>query len=217
MRIFLIIYVFVVAAIVSIFGFRGQLSEKTPIEVFPDMDHQAKYKPQAENSFFEDGRNDRPIPANTVARGNYLNYEQVFSPDFVDSNLGDSIFTYGKNPDGSFVEKLPVEVTENFMKRGREKYDIFCAACHGTAGDGNGVTKPYGILATSYHDNRLRNEGDGYIFDVITNGKNLMYGLKDRLTPEERWAIVLFVRALQRSQSADAADLTAGQRAELGI
>lgn len=217
MRIFLIIYVFVVAAIISIFGFRGQLSEKTPIEVFPDMDRQARYKPQAENEFFEDGRNDRPIPANTVARGNYLNHEQVFSADFIDTNLGNSIFTFGKNADGMLVEKLPVEVTENFIKQGREKYDIFCSACHGTAGDGNGVTKPYGILATSYHDDRLRNETDGYIFDVITNGKNLMYGLKDRLTPEERWAIVLYVRALQRSQSADAEDLTAGQRAELGI
>ena len=112
---------------------------------------------------------------------------------------------------------MPVKVTENFIKQGREKYDIFCSSCHGAAGDGNGVTKPYGILAASYHDDRLRDETDGYIFDVITNGKNLMYGLKDRITPEERWAIVLYVRALQRSQSASANDLSAGQRAKLGI
>jgi mono/diheme cytochrome c family protein len=217
MRIFLIIYVFVIVAVVSIFGFRGQLTEKTPIEVFPDMDRQARYKPQAENEFFADGRNDRPIPANTVARGNYLNYEQVFSPDFQDTLLGDSAFVFGKNPDGSFVETAPVEITEVFMKQGREKYNIFCSACHGAAGDGNGVTQPYGILATSYHDDRLRGEADGYIYDVIANGKGLMYGLKDRLTPEERWAIVLYVRALQRSQNASADDVPAGKRAELGI
>ena len=217
MRIFLIIFVFIVGAVVSILGFRGSLSEKPPLEVFPDMDRQAKYKPQAENSFFADGRNDRPIPANTVARGNYLNYEQVFSEDFDDTILGKTTFVQGKNPDGTWVEKLPVEVDYSLMEMGRQKYEIFCTSCHGAAGDGNGVTKPYGILATSYHDDRLRGEADGYIYDVIANGKGLMYGLKDRLTPEERWAVVLYVRALQRSQNASSEDVPAGQRAELGI
>jgi len=217
MRIFLIIFVFIIAAVVSIFGFRGSLSEKTPVEVFPDMDRQARYKPQGENSFFQDGRNDRPIPVNTVARGNYLNYEQVFSEDFEDTTLGSTAFMYGKNADGSWVEKLPIDADYTLIELGRQKYDIFCTTCHGAAGDGNGVTKPYGILATSYHDDRLRNEADGYIFDVITNGKGLMYGLKDRLTPEERWAVVLYVRALQRSQNASAEDVPAGERAELGI
>lgn len=217
MRIFLIIFVFVIAAVVSILGFRGTLSEKPPLEVFPDMDRQARYKPQAENSFFADRRNDRPVPVNTVARGNYLNYEQVFSKDFDDTDLGRTTFLQGKNPDGNWVQKLPVDVDYSLMEMGREKYEIFCTACHGAAGDGNGVTKPYGILATSYHDDRLRNEADGYIFDVITNGKGLMYGLKDRLAPEERWAVVLYVRALQRSQNASAEDVPAGERAELGI
>lgn len=217
MRIFLIIFVFIVGAVVSILGFRGSLSEKPPLEVFPDMDRQAKYKPQAENSFFADRRNDRPIPANTVARGNYLNYEQVFSEDFDDTILGQTTFVQGKNADGSWVENLPVEVDYSLMETGRKKYEIFCATCHGSAGDGNGVTKPYGILATSYHDDRLRNEADGYIYNVITNGLGQMYGLKDRLTPEERWAVVLYVRALQRSQNASAEDIPAGQRAELGI
>jgi len=73
------------------------------------------------------------------------------------------------------------------------------------------------VLATSYHGDRLRGVADGYIFDVITNGLGLMYGLKDRLTPEERWAVVLYVRALQRSQNASAEDVPAGERAELGI
>ncbi|MFO8028172.1 MAG: cytochrome c [Opitutales bacterium] len=217
MRIFLVIFVFISAATVSILGFRGALSEKPPLEVFPDMDRQARYKPQGENSFFPDRRNDRPVPVNTVARGNYLNYEQVFSEDFDDTNLGRTTFLQGKNSDGTWVEKLPVDVDYSLMEMGREKYEIFCSSCHGLAGDGNGVTKPYGILATSYHDDRLRDEADGYIFDVITNGKGLMYGLKDRLAPEERWAVVLYVRALQRSQNASEDDVPAGERAELGI
>ncbi len=217
MRIFLIIFVFVIAAVVSIFGFRGALSEKPPIEIFPDMDRQAKFKPQGENPFFGDRRDDRPVPRNTVPRGNYLNYEQVFSEDFEDSNLGRTTFLRGKNTDGSWVDKLPIEVDYSLMEMGRQKYEIFCTVCHGSAGDGNGVTQPYGILATSFHDDRLRNEADGYIYDVIANGKGLMYGLKDRLNPEERWAVVLYLRALQRSQNASAEDVPAGEREELGI
>ncbi len=201
MRIFLAIYLFVVVATLSILGFRGSTSTKPPLEVFPDMDRQARYKPQAENEFFADGRNDRLSPAGTVARGNYFNQQEVFSEDFEDTRLGDTTFLEGKNEDGSFVEKLPIEVTYELIEQGKEKYDIFCAVCHGAAGDGNGVTKPYGVLATNYHDDRLRNEADGYIFDVITNGKGLMLPLNDRITPEERWAIVLYVRALQKSQN----------------
>jgi mono/diheme cytochrome c family protein len=217
MRIFLAIYVFAIVAAVSIFGFRGATSTKPPLEIFPDMDRQARYKPQAENEFFADGRNDRPIPSNTVARGNYFNQADVFSSEFVDERLGDTAYTEGKNADGSFVEKLPVDATYELIAQGKAKYDIFCAVCHGAAGDGNGVTKPYGVLAANYHDDRLRNETDGYIFDVIANGKGLMLGLKDRISPEENWAIVLYVRALQRSQNANVEDLSAAQRTELGF
>jgi mono/diheme cytochrome c family protein len=217
MRIFLIIYVFVVVATVTILGFRGSLSEKTPLEVFPDMDHQAKYKAQSENSFFADGRNDRPIPAGTVARGDYLNQQAVFSEDFEDKRLGDTRLLHGKDAEGNFIAELPIEVSYELIEKGRERYEIFCTACHGAAGDGNGVTRPYGVLATSYHSDRLRNEADGYIYDVIMNGKGLMYGLDDRLSPEESWAIVLYVRALQLSQNAGADALTAAQRTELGF
>ncbi|MGZ0655336.1 c-type cytochrome [Coraliomargarita sp. W4R53] len=217
MRIFLAIYVFAIIAAVSILGFRGSISTKPPLEVFPDMDRQARYKPQAENAFFADGRDDRPVPAGTVARGNYFNHVEVFSDDFEDTRLGDTVFNQGKNADGSLVKKIPVEVTYDLIEQGKAKYDIFCSACHGAAGDGNGVTKPYGVLAASYHDARLRWVEDGHIFDVITNGKGLMFPMNDRISPEERWAIVLYVRALQLSQNANAEELTAVQRTELGF
>ena len=98
MRIFLAIYVFAIVAVISIFGFRGSNSTKPPLEVFPDMDRQARYKPQAENEFFEDGRNNRPVPANTVARGDYFNQQEVFSADFDDKTLGDTVYNQGKTP-----------------------------------------------------------------------------------------------------------------------
>lgn len=217
MRIFLAIYVFAIIATVSIMGFRGSTSTKPPLEVFPDMDRQARYKPQGENEFFADGRNDRPVPAGTVARGNYFNQVEVFSEDFVDERLGDTVFNKGKNPDGSLVAKLPLEPTYQLIEQGQEKYDIFCTACHGAAGDGNGVTKPYGVLAASYHTDQLRSIQDGHIFDVIMNGKGLMLPLSDRISPEEAWSIVLYVRALQLSQNADADLLSAAQRSELGL
>jgi len=217
MRIFLAIYVFAIIATVSIFGFRGSTSTKPPLEVFPDMDRQARYKPQAGNAFFSDGRNDRPVPAGTVARGNYSQQVEVFSADFNDSALGDTVLNQGKDADGRFVQTLPLEVSHALMAEGQSKYTIFCAVCHGAAGDGNGVTKPYGVLATSYHDERLRNVEDGYLFDVITNGKGQMLPLNDRISPEERWAIVLYVRALQRSQNTDAQALSPAQRTELGF
>jgi hypothetical protein len=217
MRIFLAIYVFAIVAAVSILGFRGSNSTKPPLEVFPDMDRQARYKPQASNDFFADGRNDRPVPAKTVARGDYFNQAEVFSAEFDDKTVGDTVLNQGKDSEGNFVDTLPLEVTHALMAEGKEKYDIFCAVCHGAAGDGNGVTKPYGVLAASYHDDRLRTIEDGHIFDVITNGKGLMLPFNDRISPEERWAIVLYVRALQRSQNADAKELSAAQRTELGL
>jgi mono/diheme cytochrome c family protein len=217
MRIFLALYVFTVVAAVSILGFRGSISTKPPLEVFPDMDRQARYKPQAENEFFADGRNDRPVPANTVARGNYFNQAEVFSAGFEDQALGDTVLNDGKDGAGNFVKTLPLEVSHALMAEGKAKYDIFCTVCHGAAGDGNGVTKPYGVLAASYHDDRLRSVEDGYIFDVIQNGKGLMLPLNELISHEESWAIVLYVRALQRSQNADAKELSAAQRTELGL
>jgi hypothetical protein len=121
MRIFLAIYLFLIVAVVTIMGFRGDLSTKPPIEVFPDMDRQARYKPQAENDFFDDGRNNRSIPANTVARGDYFSQSEVFSEDFTDDTLGDQVYMAGKNLDGSFTQTVPVDVTHELMALGQAK------------------------------------------------------------------------------------------------
>lgn len=217
MRIFLTIYVLVIAVTVSILGFRGSLTEKEPVEVFSDMDRQAKYNPQAENSFYANGQNDRLPPKLSMSRGNALEIKDVFNPEYTANSSSDELVLSGKDASGEFSDIFPYTVDFELMQYGQESYNIFCMTCHGVAGDGNGVTKPYGILATSYHDDRLRDAPDGYIYDVITNGKGLMYGLKDRLSNKQRWAIVLYLRALQRSQSASLESLSITEKSELGL
>jgi mono/diheme cytochrome c family protein len=217
MRTFLTIYVLVIAVTVSILGFRGTLTEKEPFEVFSDMDRQAKYKPQAENGFYLNGQNDRLPPKMTMSRGNALEMKEVFATDYTANSAAKELLLSGKDADGEFSDVFPYPVDFELMQYGKESYNIYCMTCHGAAGDGNGVTKPYGILATSYHDDRLRDAPDGYIYDVITNGKGLMYGLKDRLYNKQRWGIVLYLRALQRSQSASLETLSTTEKSELGL
>lgn len=217
MRIFLTLYILVIVACVSILGFRGSLTEKEPVEVFSDMDRQAKYKPQAENSFYANRQNDRLPPKLTVSRGNANEQKSVFDASYNAPLSGDVLRFSGKAADGEFSDVFPYEVDYELMQSGKENYSIYCASCHGAAGDGNGVTKPYGILATSYHDDRLRAVPDGYLYDVISNGKGLMYGLKDRLSNKQRWSIVLYLRALQRSQNVSIETLSTAEKSELGL
>jgi len=192
---------FVVVLLVSIMGFRGMKSTRPPIEVFPDMDRQAKYKPQAESKFFADGRADRPIPVGTVPRGRTVAADPAFL-------RADDFHYAGKNPDGSFARGFPMEVTEALIHRGQNRFMIYCYPCHGALGDGNGITKSYGMVATpSYHDDRIRNMPEGEIFNTITHGKNTMFPYADKLSPDERWAVVAYVRALQRAHNAKIDDV----------
>ncbi|QYY36096.1 cytochrome c [Ruficoccus sp. ZRK36] len=218
MRYFIAIWIFGVVAVVSILGFRGAKSTRQPIYVFPDMDWQAKYLPQGENKFFADGRNDRPVVPGTVGRGYGSQMKEVFSADYVDPvSLNPPMYS-GKDADGEWVRGFPVEVTDEFMQLGQQKFTIFCAVCHGAAGDGNGVTKQFGMAATpTYHDARIRGMAEGEIFNTITHGKNLMgaYGMK--LRPEERWAVIAYVRALQLAQQTSIEDVPEQFKPELGL
>lgn len=201
---------FVVVLLFSVMGYRGAVSTRPPIEVWPDMDHQAKYKPQAESKFFADGRADRPIPAGTVPFGR--SSEQA-DPAFLKA---DEALYAGKNADGSFVRGFPVDVTQQLVERGQNRFQIYCAPCHGKLGDGNGITKSYGMVATpTYHDDRLRSMAEGEIFNTITNGKNTMFPYADKLSPEDRWAVVAYVRALQRAAHATIDDVPLEQRGGL--
>lgn len=210
---------FAVVLLLSFMGWRGSLSSRPPIEVFPDMDHQSKYKPQAESKFFADGRSDRPLPAGTVPYGRGYNSSDagaiVHDPSFL---RADDAHYAGKNADGSFVRGFPagLEINENFVRRGQGRFQIYCAPCHGTLGDGNGITKSYGMVATpTYHDDRLRTMAEGEIYNTITNGKNTMFPYADKLSPDDRWAVIAYIRALQRAAHASIDDVPLEQRGGL--
>jgi mono/diheme cytochrome c family protein len=196
---------FVVVLTVGILGFRGSISSRPPLEVFPDMDRQPKLRPQESSNFFADGRVERPLPAGVVARGNLR---------------ADAALYQGRTAGGEWVRGIPSPVTVDarFLQRGRERYSISCAPCHGALGDGNGITKSYGMGATpTFHDDRIRTMAEGEIFNTITNGKATMMGYADKVVPEDRWAIIAYVRALQRAQHGSVADVPAAHKAELGI
>ena len=198
---------FVVLA-VSVLGFRGSVSTKPPLELIPDMDHQAKYKPQAASPFFADGRADRPLPPGVVARGDLREDDQLYR---------------GKNSDGTWVRAFPAALTVDakLLARGQERYTIYCQPCHGAIGDGNGITKQYGMGVTpGYADDRRLKLTGGEIFDTITNGSVLnknMLPYADKLVPEDRWAVVAYVRALQRAQQGTVEDVPQEHKPELGL
>jgi len=216
MRYFYIIFFFVLLVLVSVLGFRGQKSSKPPLYIFPDMDWQAKYQPQGENAFFKDGRNDRPVVEGTIVRGYGWDINEVFSPEFTYAPaLNPSLYS-GKDEKGNYITDFPLEVNKEVMALGQQKFNIFCIICHGASGDGNGITKKYGMVATaSYHDDRLRNMAIGEIFETITQGKGQMGAYGYKLNPEERWSVIAYVRALQRSQNAKLEDVPAEHQGQL--
>ncbi len=214
MKYFFLSYIFVGAIIVSAFGFRGSKSELPPIEVFPDMDHQAKVKYQASSEFFADGRGARLPVKGTVPMG-YDIPEQPAADGALPPRIGftNGLGYYDTGKIGDFYgDGLPAEITGNaevfndaFLKRGEQRYNIHCAICHGTSGNGKGVTSKYGIL-TAFNFQQAgstdpANAGafraDGAIFDVITNGKGLMGSYGGNITVRDRWAIVAYIRTLQ--------------------
>jgi mono/diheme cytochrome c family protein len=211
MRNVYLVTLFVGVLVVSILGFRGSTFTLPPLDVFPDwafpgMRVQPKQRPQSASLFFADGRADRTPPAHTVARGQLRDDDHLY---------------FGKTAAGAFAPGLPagLAVDLKFLERGRDRFQIYCSPCHGALGDGNGITKRYGMGATpSYHDPRIRALADGEIFNTITLGKNTMLPYADKITPEDRWAVVTYVRALQRAQQGTVADVTdaAGKKA-LGL
>lgn len=213
------VYLFTALAVVllvSIFGFRGTKFTHAPMDVFPEwafpaMRHQSKVKPQTESKFFADGRSDRPLPAGVVT----ANFGPLGQPLQTDAHL-----VTGKAADGSFVRGFPAatEVNRQFLDHGRGRYSIYCAPCHGALGDGNGITKQYGMGATpTFHDERLRDIAEGEILNTILHGKGNMLSYADKLSVEDRWAVIAYVRALQRAQHGTSADVPAAHKSELGI
>lgn len=205
MRTVYIVTAFIVVLTVSVLGFRGSLATKPPLEVFPDMDRQPKLKAQAASAFFADGRADRPLPTGVVPRGELRTDDALY---------------LGKDARGEWVRSIPasLSIDQVLLARGQERYAIYCGPCHGAVGDANGVTRKYGMGATpTYHDDRLRTMAVGELYNTITHGKGNMLSYADKLSVPDRWAVVAYVRALQRAQTGRAADVPASHKSELGI
>jgi mono/diheme cytochrome c family protein len=164
------------------------------------MHDQPRFEPLEKTTLFPDGRSSRPRVPGTIARG-----EGVYDAQLMEGKL-----------DGVLATTFPMPITAEVLARGRERYDIFCSACHDRAGTGEGLVVKRGLKQPpSLHIERLRQAPPGYHFDVITRGFGAMYDLADRLAPADRWAIVAYVRALQRSQNASLADVSEAQRTRL--
>jgi mono/diheme cytochrome c family protein len=206
MRYFVVGFLLLCLVVLSIAGLRydhgGSTSRRTPFELFPDMDRQPKLRPQTDNNFFSDQLSSRLPVQGTVARGSA--YEDV-------------PVNTGRLPGTTnFVELLPVPVTEALLNRGQARYGIYCAPCHAAAGDGKGITSKYGMVAmANFHDKRLVVMPDGEIFNTITYGKTLMGAYGAQIPINDRWAIVAYIRALQRSRLATTDDVPASERLRL--
>jgi mono/diheme cytochrome c family protein len=164
-----------------------------------DMHDQPKFFPQRGTDFYADGRSVRPQVANTVARGQ-LQENEYFYTGLVNGKEG---------------EGLPFPVTMEVLERGQERYNVYCTPCHSRVGNGIGMIVQRGYMkAGSFHTARLETAPLGHFFHVISNGYGAMPDYASQITPEDRWAVVAYIRALQLSQKATEADVPAGQKVE---
>lgn len=165
------------------------------------MANQPQYDALEESRFFSDGMSARPAVEGTIARGQ-LNE--------------DTFFTTGK-VGTAFATTYPFPITAPVMKRGQERFEIYCSMCHGRTGTGTGMIVQRGYRQpTSFHDPRLLQESPGYFFDVMTNGFGVMPPYRTMISPQDRWAIAAYIRALQLSQNATINDVPESDRWRLG-
>ncbi|HVI82583.1 MAG TPA: cytochrome c [Chthoniobacterales bacterium] len=219
LRAFLLISLLVTIAAVAVLGFRGEKTTNEPWEIFPDMVRQMKVRAQSPLNFFADGRGPRMRINETVPIGYEMPNPQppVGAVDTMPHgfSVGTDYIDTGKMGD-YWGTGIPIPVTPQLLRRGRERFSITCVMCHGATATGNGITKSYGLATVvTLQDDRIRKMADGEIFNTITNGKNTMMAYGPNIMVQDRWAIIAYLRALQRSQAGTVADVPPEHRAEL--
>jgi mono/diheme cytochrome c family protein len=155
------------------------------------MDYQAKFKAQSLSL---------NLPEGTVAWGDK---SALYNNKLRENELkSDNAFYSGKNSSGNWVKTIPIDVTEQLLNEGQKRFNIFCASCHDKSGSGKGIVIERGFAPPpSFHDERILNSEDGYIFEVISNGVRNMSGYGKSISENDRWAIVAYIRALQKVKS----------------
>jgi mono/diheme cytochrome c family protein len=204
------------ALLPPVWAYKANVS-KSPqprLQIIPDMDNQGRYKAQQANPIFADGRAMRPMVDGAIARGD--EWALGSDPHFYEGRVADQ-----------WATTVPprIEIDESFMLRGQERFNIYCAVCHGFDGGGNGIVaqraREKSQISTgwappsSLHDPIMRQRPVGHVFNTITNGIRTMPAHGDQIPPYDRWAIVAYIRALQRSQHATLEDVPAAQRTDL--
>jgi mono/diheme cytochrome c family protein len=169
-------------------------SQDPPIQVWPDMKVQPKYKTQAQSPFFSDQRADRRPIEGTVPQGGL-----------------DPAAAYSTGEEGGqYLARNPEPLTTEVLARGQERFNIYCAPCHDRTGTGKGVVPARSTwVPGNLHDERIVNFVDGELFHVISQGRRSMPGYRFQIPEKDRWAIVAYVRALQLAWRGTMADVPA--------
>lgn len=192
--------IWVTAAALALTGCAGQTSRNTPIVVFTDMDYQRRYEPQGGSSIFPDGRATRRPVEGTVARG-MMGYDDAFLSGVVNNQ---------------YIGKNPRNIDAQLLQIGQRRFNTYCSPCHDRTGQGRGLVGQRATwIPTNLHEDRVKQFNDGEIFHVITNGRRTMPAYKIQVTPDDRWAIVAYVRALQRTTTGTMEDVPQELRGDL--
>jgi mono/diheme cytochrome c family protein len=221
---------------------RSQTSAQPPVHPIQDMYKQPKFRPQHGNAMFADGRAMRPLLPGVAARGDLQIGNELVNdadrPHMVDDrqkalDLNDELtyqrVTTGMEPQAggkaAYVKKFPVKVTMDLLQRGRERYTINCAVCHGQAGYGDGLVALRAteikdaqgdaagwVTPKDFHTDDMRAQPVGQIYNTIANGARTMPSYAKQTSVLDRWAIVAYVKALQRSQDAKAEDVPEAEK-----
>ena len=164
------------------------------------MADQPSHKPLEKSAFFGDDRSSRPAVEGTVARG---------------ALQADELFYTGK-VNGKEADVFPAAVTQAMLRRGQDRFNIYCAPCHDRTGNGQGLVVRRGYrAAASFHTDKLRQAPPGHFFDVMTHGFGAMPDYAEQIAPADRWAIAAYIRALQLTQRAQLADVPENERRRL--
>jgi len=212
MRYFFLAYALIALMVVGILGFRGQKFDQPPVRIFPDMDEQDKLRAQKPDGFFADGQGGRLPVAGTQARGFNPHGDREIGgiPEYEFG--GQTGYYYTGKIDGKYGNNMPDELeltpesAEALIRRGEERYGIYCAICHGASGNGNGMTAQYGVPVAGNNNAKLNAISseiypDGMLFEVITQGKGMMGGYGYNIPVRDRWAIIAYIHTLQAAKA----------------